>query len=94
LFAAQVSMGPQLPHETACPHPSLTEPHVFPSSAQVFGVQVPTPQTLAVCAPHVAPPEQFPQSSNTPQPSISWPQFLPAAWHEVGVQLPSAQTLG
>ena len=56
------------------------------SPAQVFGTQVPAPQTLARPSPPHVPAAHPPHSSTPPHPSMAWPHSSPDAAQLAGVQ--------
>jgi hypothetical protein len=69
-------------------HPSLTTPQVAPSSEQLFGVQVPGPQTFgAPPPPQFSPFAQLPHETVPPQPSSIDPQAAEAEAQVRGVQV-------
>jgi hypothetical protein len=77
----------QLPHWSNAEQPSETWPQSFDRSTQLFGVQVPAPQTLGSAAPQDSPgTAQLPHESVPPQPSVIDPQFLPLLAQVVGTQ--------
>ena len=77
------------------PQPSPMKTQLAPSVEQLFGLQLPAPQTLGVPPPpQVVPPVQVPQFTVPPQPSAIAPHWAPTLEQERGEQLGTPQTLG
>jgi hypothetical protein len=89
-FALQVAGEVQVPQLSMLPHPSEIAPQVAFSDEQVFGEQVPTPQTSDVPPPpHVSGDPQVPHMSAPPHlsglfPQLTWRPAQVAGTHPVG----------
>jgi hypothetical protein len=68
-------------------------PHSAVSPAQVFGLQLPTPQTFGVPPPPQVPLEHVPQLTVPPQPSLMGPQLAPTLAQVRGEQAGVPHTL-